>query len=200
MATKHSAPKTTKPAAPTRTPGARPTITLELVIAHAPRPTLAENLARTFGLDEVDYAAIREAIEEHVALGAKAIIPTLNEKALAIHLQRIVGAYVGSAHGAAMFYGNKVSEARQLTMASANDDRDEDRGGIAGFESKPERARRFAAEMGLQSFALLAAAEGAVSAYAHLTGEDWKPYEPPTPPVATVQRRSAEAEMAAFGG
>ena len=35
--------------------------------------------------------------------------------------------------------------------------------------SKAERARIFAAEMGLQAHALMAAAEGAVSAYAHIT-------------------------------
>ena len=64
--------------------------------------------------------------------------------------------------------------------------------------SKAERARLFAAEMALQSFALLAAAERAISAYADITGEDWKPYEAPAPPTATVARKSAAAEMAAF--
>ena len=38
----------------------------------------------------------------------------LNEKALQIHLQRIAGAFVGSAYGAAQFYGQK-SPARELT-------------------------------------------------------------------------------------
>ncbi len=197
MASKKTTPTSAAPAA--RTQPARPTITLELVIAHAPHAGLVENLARTFGLNPVDYAAIRDSTEEHVALGAKALETTLNEKAMQIHLQRIVGAYVSSAYGAAQFYGNKVSDARRLTMPSENDDRDEDRGGMAGFESKGERARLFAAEMGLQSFALLAAAEGAVSAYAHITGDEWKPYEAPSAPASNVQRRSAQAEMAAFG-
>ena len=75
-------------------------------------------------------------------------------------------AYVGSAYGAAQFYGTKVTQARDLTVASQNDDRDEDRDGVAGFESNGERARLFAAEMGLQAYALMAAAEGAVHAYA----------------------------------
>jgi hypothetical protein len=56
----------------------------------------------------------------------------------------------------------------------------------------------FAAEMGLQSFALLAAAEGAVAAYAEVTGEAWKPYVAPVPASAGVSRKSAAAEMAAF--
>ena len=82
----------------------------------------------------------------------------------------------------------------------ANDDRDEDRGGPSGFEDRAARARLFAAETGLQAYTLLAAAEGAVSAYAHITGEDWKPYEPSRPNSERVSRQSTAAEMAAFGG
>jgi hypothetical protein len=37
--------------------------------------------------------------------------------------RRIVGADVASAHGAAEFYGKKISEARDLTSRLANDDR-----------------------------------------------------------------------------
>ena len=197
MASKKTAPQAAARTAPQQ---ARLTITLELVAKHAPHDGLASNLARTFGLDEVDYAATRESTEEHVALGAKALKGALNDKAMQIHLQRIVSAYVSSAYGAAQFYTNKLTEARQATMASENDSRDEDRDGVAGFESKADRARMFAAQMGLQSFALLAAADGAVSAYAHVTGEAWKPYEAPQQAAATVQRRSAKAEMDAFGG
>jgi hypothetical protein len=86
----------------------------------------------------------------------------------------------------------------QLTSKLLNDDRDEDRDGPYGFESKADRARLFAAEMALQSFALLAAAEGAIAAYADITGETWKPYEAPTPPAASVARKAAAVEMAAF--
>jgi hypothetical protein len=59
----------------------------------------------------------------------------------------------------------------ELTSKQLNDDRDEDREGPAGFESKAERARLFAAEMALQSFALMAAAEGAISEYTDITTE-----------------------------
>ena len=197
MATSKSAPTTAQQPARRAQP-VRQTVTFELVQAHAPHAGLAENLARTFGLDLVDYAAIREATEEHVALSARALQPALNDKAMEIHLQRVVGSFVSSAYGAAQFYGTKVTQARDLTVASQNDDRDEDRGGGAGFVGKAERARIFAAEMGLQAHALMAAAEGAVSAYAHLTGEDWKPYEPPSAPSAGA-RQSAAAELAAFG-
>jgi len=59
---------------------------------------------------------------------------------------------------------------------------------VLGFESKAARAAAFAAEMGLQASALYAAAEGAVSAFAHITGDDWKPYENAQPAGATEQR------------
>ena len=179
---------------------ARPSITLELVAAHAPHAALAENLSRTFGIDCPDYAATREATEEHVVMRANTLRDDLNDKAMEIHLQRVVGSFVGSAYGAAQFYGLKVTQAKDVTMASQNDDRDEDRGGVSGFEGKAERARQFAAATGLQAFALMAAAEGAVHAYAHITGEAWKPYEAPPPAGGSVSRHSAAEQMAAFGG
>jgi hypothetical protein len=197
MATK-SAPKTTQN--PARKPQVRQAITLELVQAHAPHAGLAENLSRTFGIDPVDYAAIREGNEEHVVRSANVLRDDLNDKAMEIHLQRIVGAFVSSAYGAATFYQGKVTQAKDLTMASQNDDRDEDRSGASGFESKAERARQFAAEMGLQAYALMAAAEGAVHAYAHITGDHWKPYEQPVAASSTTSRKSAAEQMAAFGG
>jgi hypothetical protein len=198
MAAKTSTAKTAQVPATRKSP-VRQAITFELVQAHAPHAGLAENLSRTFGIDPVDYAAILEATEENIGLSAKALQPTLNDKAMEIHLQRVVGSFVSSAYGAATFYGTKVTQAKDLTMKSQNDDRDEDRGGVSGFESKAERARQFAAEMGLQAYALMAAAEGAVSAYAHITGEDWKPYEAPAAPASSTSRQSAEAQMAAFG-
>jgi hypothetical protein len=176
----------------------RQTFTLELAVSICPHEGLARNLSTTFGLEPVDYAAIREATEEHVVRSANTLVDNLNERAMQIHLQRVVGAYVGSACGAGHFYGQKVSQAQDLTSKLANDDRDEDRDGASGFESRAARARIFAAEMGLQAYALLAAAEGAVSAYAHITGEDWKRYEAPRPANQNVSRQSASVEMAAF--
>ena len=195
-----SAPNTTQNSTPARKPQVRQAITLELVQAHAPHAALAGNLSRTFGIDPVDYAAVREGTEENVVRSANVLRDDLNDKAMEIHLQRIVGAFVSSAYGAATFYQSKVTAARDLTMASQNDDRDEDRTGVAGFESKAERARQFAAEMGLQAYALMAAAEGAVHAYAHITGETWKPYEAPVAASSSTSRKSATEQMAAFGG
>ena len=67
------------------------------------------------------------------------------------------------------------------------------------MSGKAERARQFAAEMGLQAYALMAAAEGAVHAYAHITGETWKPYEAPVAASSSTARKSAAEELAAFG-
>ena len=194
-------PAKTATKTPVTTPARRPeraAITFELVSRLAPHQGLADNLARTFGLEPVDYEGIRDATKDHIADAARSFGTALNEKALQIHLQRVAGAFVNSAFGAAQFYGTKKSAAMELTSRLLNDDRDEDRDGPAGFESKAERARLFAAEMGLQSYALLAAAEGALAAYAEITGEDWKPYEAPAAPAASVVRQSAAAEMAAF--
>jgi len=195
------AAKTTQKSAqkPARTPQARQAITLELVIRLAPTPVQAETIATRFALDPVDYDGIREATEEQLGLSAKALQPTLNETALRIHLQRVVGAFVSSAHGAATFYGSKVTHARDLTSTLANEDRDEDREGVLGFESRAARARAFAAQAGLTAYALLAAATGALHAYAEITGEEWKPYEAPNAPAGSVSRQAATAEMEAFG-
>ena len=53
--------------------------------------------------------------------------------------------------------------------------------------------------MGLQAYALMAAAEGAVHAYAHITGDEWKAYEAPVSAPSSISRRSATEEMSAFG-
>ena len=79
-----------------------------------------------------------------------------------IHLQRIVGAYVGSAHGAGQFYSRAVTEARDATAKASNDARDEDLDGPVGYDSAAQRKREFAADMEVQSHALRMAAEGAV--------------------------------------
>lgn len=113
-----------------------------------------------------------------------------------IFLQRIVGAYVGAAYSAADYYRTKQSEARAIYTNLNNDDRDADRDAVLGFESRAERAASFAAQLGLQAAALFAAAQGAVHAYAHVTGDEWKAYEPST--TGTVRSRATAELMAAL--
>jgi hypothetical protein len=182
-----------------RAPQAPQAITLELAAALAPTATQAHKLSTAFALEPVDFDAIREATEEQIGLSAKALEPTVNDTAMRIHLQRIVGAFVGSAYGAATFYSAKVTIARDQTSKLANEDRDEDRDGVYGFETKAARAREFAAQAGLTAYALFAAATGAVHAYAEITGEEWKPYQAPTAPSRSVSRQAAAAELDALG-
>ncbi len=193
-----NAPKSAHPPA-RRSEPSRQTITFELVIKIAPSHTHAEKMSTAFALDPVDYHGIRETTEEQIGRSAQALQPTVNETAMRIHLQRVVGAFVNSAHGAAGFYHSKVTQARDLTSKLANESRDEDRDGVYGFESKAARTRQFAAQAGLTAYALMAAAEGAIHAYAEITGEDWKPYEGQQPAAASVSRKSAAAEMEALG-
>ena len=98
--TRKSTQPTAKPTA-SRTQPVRQSITFELVTRLAPHQSLADNLVRTFGLESVDYDGIRDATGEHITRAAKAFGTALNERALQIHLQRITGAFVGSAFGAA---------------------------------------------------------------------------------------------------
>ncbi|CAH2605760.1 conserved protein of unknown function (plasmid) [Rhodovastum atsumiense] len=156
----------------------------------APTEAQAEKISAAYALDPVDYTGIREATRDSITRLAEVLV--LNEVALKIHLQRLVGAHVVSAVRAGEFYSERVTRARELT--TGNDDRD-DRDGPAGFESRAARARQFAAEAALQARALLGAADGAQAAYEHLTGEQWKPYEGIAAPVS---RQVAAAELDAF--
>ena len=62
-----------------------------------------------------------------------------------------------------------------------------------------ERLREFAAEMAHQAHALFSAAQGAVAAYARITGETWKPYERHVEAVVpAVSRQAAAAQLSAF--
>ena len=175
----------------------KPAYTLERAILLCPTANLAANLERTFALDPVDFNQIRETAEEMIGTHANSLAP-VDERAIEIHLQRIVGSFVGSACAAGEFYSNKVSEAKDLTAKVANEDRDEDREPIYGLESKAQRAREFAARAGMQAYGLLAAAQGAVDAFAAVTGSDWKPYQQSQPNAQGVTRKAAQAEVSAF--
>ena len=200
MAVKKSAPKTAQNTT-TRKEPVRQAITLEAVIARAPHGALAENLSRTFGLDCPEYAAIREGTEENIVRSANVLRDDLNDKAMEIHLQRVVGSFVSSAFGASTFYQTKVTTAKDFTMASQNDSRDEDRDPVSGFQSKAENARLFAAQMGLQAYALFGRGpRGAVHAYAPhhrrgleaLRGPDVPP--PAAPAASRPPRRWAPSD------
>ena len=104
---------------------------------------------------------------------------------------------MASAFNAERFHSEKVSEARTLTAKLANDAHDEDREGVWGFDSKAQWARHCAAQMGLQAYAQLAAAEGGVDAYGAIIGETWRPYVAP-PEAQLLDQQAAAAEPEAF--
>jgi hypothetical protein len=170
--------------------------TFEMAVLLCPHQGTAENVALTFGLVVPEYDRIRNEHTMALRSMAEAFEASLNEKATAMHFQRIVGALVGSAAGAGRFYSEKVSEARAAT-ARAADGGDDEHGTAIGLESKAERAREFAADMAMQAYALLAAAHGAVDAYKEITGEDWKAYEAPA--ETGIEKKAAAAQIGAFG-
>jgi hypothetical protein len=166
----------------------------------SPDASQASLISESFGLPVLDSDGIRDLHEKLIIETADALNEGLGERAMQIHLQRIVGAYVGSAHGAGQFYSRAVTEARDATAKAANDARNEDLDGPVGFDSAAQRKREFAADMGIQSHALRMAAEGAVAAYEQVVGERWKPFERPVDnPGQSVDRKAAELQMAALG-
>ncbi|MBB5536248.1 hypothetical protein [Rhizobium giardinii] len=174
--------------------------TLEMVRLTCPDSAQALKIAESFGTAVVDSDGIRDEHERMVIASSASLAEGLGEKAMQIHLQRIVGAFVGSAHGAGQFYSRAVSEARDATAKASNDARDEDLDGPVGYGSAAQRKREFAADMGVQAHALRMAAEGAVAAYEHVVGETWKPFDRPVDnPGASLDRKAADAQMAALG-
>lgn len=164
-----------------------------------PDSAQALKIAESFGTALVDSDGIRDLHERLISETADALSEGLGERAMQIHLQRIVGAFVGSAHGAGQFYSKAVTEARDATAKAANDARDEDLDGPVGYDSAAHRKREFAADMGVQAHALRMAAEGAVAAYKHIVGETWKPFDRPVEnPGHSVDRKAAAAQMSAF--
>jgi len=176
---------------------ARKIVTWEAVVALGPTATMASNISRRFALDMPDYADIRDTTEALVGGSARALGDGFHKVALKLHLQRIVYAFVASAFQAADFAEDKQDAARNHTSKLRNEARDEDRSGVAGFDSRHEALRDLAARTTLQAYALMAAAEGALSAYEHLIGEVWKPYAAASA-SGSVAKRSAAEEMSAF--
>jgi hypothetical protein len=175
--------------------------TLEMVRLTCPDAHQALAIAETFGTAVIDGDGIRDLHERLIIETADSLSEGLGERAMQIHLQRIVGAYVGSAHGAGQFYSRAVSEARDATAKASADNRDEDLDGPVGFDSAAQRKREFAADMGVQAHSLRMAAEGAVAAYEQIVGEAWKPFDRPVEnPGQSLDRKAAAAQLAAFGG
>ncbi|WP_137137289.1 hypothetical protein [Rhizobium sp. FKY42] len=173
--------------------------TIEMVRLTCPDEAQALKIAESFGTAILDSDGIRDLHERLIVETATALSDGLGERAMQIHLQRIVGAYVGSAYGAGQFYSKAVTEARDATAKGSADARDEDLDGPVGYDSAAQRKREFAADMGVQAHALRMAAEGAVSAYEQIVGEVWKPFDRPVENSGqSLDRKAAAAQMSAF--
>lgn len=173
--------------------------TVEMVRLTCPDTAQALKISESFGTTVIDSDGIRDLHQRLICETADALSEGLGEKAMQIHLQRIVGAFVGSAHGAGQFYSRAVTEARDATAKAANDLRDEDLDGPVGYDSAAHRKREFAADMGIQAHALRVAAEGAVAAYKQVIGESWKPFDRPVEQTGqSVDRGAAQAQISAF--
>lgn len=186
--------------APKARPAAQRATTLEMVRHACPDSAQAQRISESFGLAVVDSEGIRELHRAQLIESAAALKDGLAEKAMQIHMQRIVGSFVGSAYGAGQFYSRSVTEARDLITKLSNDYRDEDLEGPVGFDSRAQRKREFAADMGLQAHVLRMAAEGAISAYEEITGETWKPYERAGAAASapSIDQKAASLQMSAF--
>ena len=190
--------KNTAPAARTSSANRaaeRAPITLESAVRLGPTDDVVSKIVKVFQVEPVAVAEIREMVEEHLVKQAECM--NMGEKGAQITFGRIVGAYVGAAHGAAQTYDARRAVARELT-AKMNADRDEDRDGPSGFDSRVEQAQEFAAMLAMQALAAISAAEGACSAYEHITGDIWKPYVASTPASESIGRQAATARMSAF--
>ena len=78
-------------------------VTLEMVRLTCPDSAQAEKIAESFGTVIVDSDGLRDLHQRLITDTADALAEGLGDKAMQIHLQRIVGAFVGSAHGAGQF-------------------------------------------------------------------------------------------------
>jgi len=177
----------------------KPQISWDSARLVCPDERTAEKVAAAFGLTIPDYEDIRKIHEEMLRKAWLSFDEALNETATNMHFQRITGTFVASAQRAGDFYTENVTKARDLTSKLANEDRDEDREPVYGFSSRAERAREFTAQLCMQAYALLAAAEGAVAAYKEITGKEWIPYSAANERPNNVERKAATAQMAAFG-
>ena len=174
----------------------RPALTFDIAVQLCPHQGMAEKVAETFGLIVPEYDAIREQHARALRSMWTAFGESLNEKATEMHFQRIVGSLISSAVGAGRFYSDKVSEARAAAARAADGGREPD--APVGFESRALRVAEFAADMAMQAFALLAAADGAVQAFKEITGDDWVAYQAHDEAQGGLQQRSLKTQLSAF--
>ena len=143
----------------------RAAATFETAARLCPNEAVAAKLSHAFSTDDpVDYDAIRRATRDGLASGAEILARHLTGPSAMVleqHMQQAVAGFVRSAHDAGGSYAGNVAE---LNASRAE-----------GGDHVSRQAER-TAKVGLQAYALLAAAHGAVDAYARVCGEDYRPH------------------------
>ena len=145
-------------------PQSRPTRTLEHAREFCPSEHEADRIADAFGLDQVDAIAIRASTKANLCHLAGPLADHMTETGLKIFLQRLVAGFVDSACRTGEFYDAKVAEARRANAKLHCEDRDEDRPGVAGFDSRAQRTREFAAKL-IAFLAVITCTFGNLTAY-----------------------------------
>ena len=162
-------------------------VTFETAARLCPNEAVAAKIAHAFSTDApVDYDAIRRATRDGLMSGAEVLAHHLTGPSAMVleqHMQQAVAGFVRSAHDAGGSYASNV--------AGLNASRAEGENAMAYHA-------RHAAEAGLHAYALLAAAHGAVDAYAHVCGRDWKPYEDSAGSGQGIGRRAPTLQASAF--
>jgi hypothetical protein len=159
--------------------------TLADVLRLAPTDDRMGLIANHFGFDIPDAVELTGLGSNAVRDQYDALSPFLvsqyrgedDFRAMKMHLDRVVDAYVRSAYGAANFYESRRQIAKDAKDRWANEHRDEDRMGVDGGENRSDKLVRIAAEHAGKAYALSCIASGACAAYAELLGEAWVPYQ-----------------------
>ncbi|NHO43143.1 hypothetical protein GOB83_13330 [Acetobacter fabarum] len=119
-------------------------------------------IANHFGFDIPDVAELtglgsNAVRDQHDALSPILVSHYRGEddfRAMKMHLDRVVDAYVRSAYGAANFYESRRQIAKDAKDKWANEHRDEDRMGVDGGENRSDKLVRIAAEHAGKAYAL----------------------------------------------
>jgi hypothetical protein len=196
MASKRTTEKAPAPVA-AKSP-ARKAISLEIARNFCPQTATAETVASRFGLELPDFETIQNEHHSSLVRLAATLDAALNERALEMHYQRLVSSLVASAVNAGRFYDDKKKEARAAAAILTTLPEDTDPDDRDSQETKAERLLTFAAEMAMQAYTLLAAAEGAADAYLQVTGSEWTPYIAPAEGAQATERRSPADDLAIF--
>ena len=173
--------------------------TLERSAQTCPTDDRMSKIERTFGLPVPDAAELREKAEEAIGSIGNLLVAAHGEGGevgTSMSLQSIVEAFVVRACLACEMADTKVANVRR-EVSKFNAERSEDRDGPSGFPSYIENMMSFAARLALQGYVAHYLAEGAVSAFAHVTGTEWKPRERRAN-AAPLDQQAAQARLSAF--